>query len=82
MNKALGTVLLTLIGVAAFAAPTITGVTAQQRYPWNGKVDISYTVTGDIARRRSRERCLLRPGNSPRTTEASTTRWNAISAES
>jgi formylglycine-generating enzyme required for sulfatase activity len=24
-------------------------VTAQQRYPWNGKVDISYTVTGDIA---------------------------------
>lgn len=31
------------------AAPTITGVTAQQRYPWNGKVDISYTVTGDIA---------------------------------
>ena len=31
------------------AAPTITDVTAQQRYPWNGKVDISYTVTGDIA---------------------------------
>ena len=31
------------------AAPTITSVTAQQRYPWNGKVDISYTVTGDIA---------------------------------
>ena len=37
-------------GIAADAAtPTITGVTAQQRYPWNGKVDISYTVTGDIA---------------------------------
>ena len=36
--------------VVAFAdMPTITGVTAQQRYPWNGKVDISYTVTGDIA---------------------------------
>ena len=33
----------------AFAAPAITGVTAQQRYPWNGKVDISYTVSGDIA---------------------------------
>ena len=31
------------------ATPTITGVTAQQRYPWNGKVDISYKVTGDIA---------------------------------
>ena len=28
--------------------PTITGVTARQRYPWNGKVDITYTVTGDI----------------------------------
>ena len=26
--------------------PTITGVTAKQRYPWNGKVDITYTVTG------------------------------------
>ncbi len=35
---------------AAFAdAPVITGVTARQRYPWNGKVDISYTVTGDVA---------------------------------
>lgn len=33
--------------MSAFAAtPTITDVTAQQRYPWNGKVDISYTVTG------------------------------------
>ena len=30
------------------ATPTITGVTAQQRYPWNGKVDISYTVAGDV----------------------------------
>ena len=30
-------------------APTITDVTAQQRYPWNGKVDIAYTVVGDIA---------------------------------
>ena len=39
-----------LISMIAFAAtPTITGVTAQQRYPWTGKVDISYTVTGDIA---------------------------------
>lgn len=33
---------------AVFAAPTITGVTAQQRYPWNGKVDISYTVSESI----------------------------------
>jgi len=30
----------------AGAAPAITDVTAQQRYPWNGKVDISYTADG------------------------------------
>jgi len=29
---------------SASPEPTITGVRAQQRYPWNGKVDISYTV--------------------------------------
>lgn len=33
----------------AFATPSITGVTAQQHYPWDGKVDITYTVSGDIA---------------------------------
>ena len=35
--------------IALAATPTITDVTAQQRYPWNGKVDITYRVTGDIA---------------------------------
>lgn len=40
---------MVMVAMSALAAPTITGVTAQQRYPWNGKVDISYTVTGDIA---------------------------------
>ena len=40
------------------ATPTITGVTAQQRYPWNGKVDITYTVTGDIAAE-AKQRALL-----------------------
>lgn len=38
-----------MVGIASIAyadTPTITDVTAQQRYPWNGKVDISYTVTG------------------------------------
>lgn len=33
----------------AVATPTITDVTAQQHYPWDGKVDITYTVSGDIA---------------------------------
>ena len=42
-------VVATITSYTAVAAPTITSVTAQQRYPWNGKVDISYTVTGDIA---------------------------------
>lgn len=51
MNKKLKMLaaMVTMVGCAFAAAPTITGVTAQQRYPWNGKVDISYTVTGDIA---------------------------------
>ena len=26
---------------------TVTGVTARQRYPWEGKVDITVTITGD-----------------------------------
>ena len=43
------TAILICIGLSAFAdTPTITNVTARQRYPWNGKVDITYTVTGNI----------------------------------
>jgi len=34
------------VGLAAFADPSITEVTAVQRYPWNGKVDITYKVSG------------------------------------
>ena len=30
----------------AFAEPTVTDVTAKQRYPWNGLVDITCKVTG------------------------------------
>ena len=37
-----------LLAQASLADPAITAVTAQQRYPWNGKVDIAYTVSGDI----------------------------------
>ena len=41
--------MMAIVGMAVSAdAATITGVTAKQRYPWNGKVDISYTVTGDV----------------------------------
>ena len=38
-----------LLAQASLANPAITGVTAQQRYPWNGKVDIAYTVSGSLA---------------------------------
>ena len=37
------------VALTSWATPTISIVTAQQRYPWNGKVDITYTVSGDIA---------------------------------
>jgi len=37
------------VGYAAFADHGITEVTAVQRYPWNGKVDISYTASGVTA---------------------------------
>ena len=50
MKKCIIPVIALAFDVCCFAeTPTITGVTAQQRYPWNGKVDISYTVTGIVA---------------------------------
>ena len=36
------------LGCASFAAPYVTNVVAKQRYPWNGKVDISFEVVGDV----------------------------------
>lgn len=48
VKSVVGVVALALLCNLASAAPTITGVTAQQRYPWNGKVDISYTVSGGV----------------------------------
>ena len=42
-------VIMAVVGLVISAdAATITGVTAKQRYPWNGKVDITYTLTGDV----------------------------------
>lgn len=31
------------------ATPTVSDVVARQRYPWNGMVDIDYTITGDAS---------------------------------
>ena len=36
-----------VVAVGAWAA-TLSNATAKQRYPWNGKVDIAYTLTGDV----------------------------------
>ena len=46
--KRILTVMMAIVGMVAFAVtPTISNVKAQQRYPWNGLVDIDYTITGD-----------------------------------
>lgn len=47
---------LIAVGIVSVAASAlaldyceVTGVTARQRYPWNGLVDITYTVAGDAS---------------------------------
>ena len=37
---------LLLIAITSAATPTVSNVTAKQRYPWNGMVDINCTVSG------------------------------------
>ena len=44
-QKAFCALLVGFVGFGAVAA-TVSDVTARQRYPWNGKIDIDYTVTG------------------------------------
>ena len=47
MKKVLAAALAALAAIASFAdAPTVTDVVAKQRYPWNGLVDITCTVSG------------------------------------
>ena len=38
--------MVAMLGLLVFAEPTVTDVTAKQRYPWNGLVDITCKVTG------------------------------------
>ncbi len=40
---------VSLVALMVQAAVNVTNVKVQQRYPWNGKVDIDYTVTCDDA---------------------------------
>lgn len=45
-NVLLATVLSLIL--PGFASPEIRNVTAKQRFPWNGKVDITYEILGDV----------------------------------
>ena len=48
IRKIMVVVVAVAMAAGAFAdVPTIGNVKAQQRYPWNGLVDIDYTITGD-----------------------------------
>ena len=50
MNKIKALAAIALAGQMAFAAaPTVSNVKAQQRYPWNALVDIDYTLSGDTS---------------------------------
>ena len=44
-RKTVCMLLFGLVGLGV-AGATVSDVTARQRYPWNGKIDIDYTVTG------------------------------------
>ena len=47
MKKLLVAMLGVALSLAVFASEvTVTSVTAQQRYPWNGLVDITVTIQG------------------------------------
>ncbi len=63
MRRVLGTVVqfaAIILSLKVFAVtPTITEVVAKQRYPWNGKVDVSYTVTGDFVAEAKQKALLM-----------------------
>ena len=48
MRKIIFGVMWALMSVMIFAAPEVTDVVAKQQYPWNGKVDITYSVSGNL----------------------------------
>ena len=47
--KSLFVILTGVLSLMGNAAVTVSNVKAQQRYPWNGLVDITYTISGDVA---------------------------------
>ncbi len=47
--KKLTVLMMSLLTALAFAdAPQILNMSAKQRYPWNGKVDISFEIAGEL----------------------------------
>ena len=48
IKKLITTGIMAMAAMCATADPVVTDVVAKQRYPWNGKVDITYTLTGDV----------------------------------
>ena len=48
-TKSMMIVAVLVLTVQTFAAVTVTNVTCQQRYPWNGLVDINYEIRSDDA---------------------------------
>ena len=47
--KCLFSAMFILLGLSTFADVYVTNIVVQQRYPWNGKVDIDYEVVCDDA---------------------------------
>ena len=45
--KPLNALLVGLFPLWCSIAATVSDVTARQRYPWNGLVDLHFTITGD-----------------------------------
>ena len=46
--SSLGLAMVVVLPMMAAASGIVTGVTAQQRYPWNGLVDITVTIQGSV----------------------------------
>ena len=44
MKKIIGLICVVTMSINALAAVALSNVKIQQRYPWNGKVDISFNV--------------------------------------
>ena len=58
MKKIVTSIVIVLV-VAFATAAEIRNVAAKQRYPWNGKVDITYEVVGDVTAGRPPENLFL-----------------------